>query len=595
MKIKKQLPDLPTRGSIRDVLRSTSGFLLALLGLMQLLPVLLTGWSAWHHYQAVVNESEQMAQRSVAALQEHAANVLDTHSQVLLNIAAMTQDRPWQSIVNDNELQDHIENLVYHFKQVAMIGLADANGQLRISSENSQPGRSIADRDFFAAHKSGITRGIFFSEAYSSGVIGKRHFSISIARRNAAGAFDGIIYASVPVEYFTSFWKQFVPTNGYLVPMVREDGMLLTRYPQIDPVRRLDPKGPFISHIRHSPHGRYTAVSQVDGIERVNTYSQVEKHPLYISFSFEKKLIMKKWLDEMMPVFFTTLVFMLALLTLWFLVAQQSYRQRASTLKWRRTASELETEISRRESAEEALRQGQKMEALGQLAGGIAHDFNNLLAGMVGNLQLMKIHLEQGRLDAVSRSIKAAESVADTATAITKRLLTFSRREPFTPSATDVNDRLVIMQQLIARAVGPTITVQVSLTETPCKTMCDPNQLDTSLLNLAINARDAMPDGGKLQLATEVVRIDKDEKAAGSALPAGEYVLISVADTGTGMAPDVLEQAFEPFFTTKPVGQGTGLGLSMIYSFVKESKGHIQIKSIPDVGTTVRIYLPKLD
>lgn len=561
---------------------------------MLLLPAFLTAWFAWHHYQTVIGEAEHMAQRSVVALQEHTANVMDTHSMILLQAAAMTQGRSWQSIASDASLEKNLAHLASHFDQVAVIGMADSNGTVRVNSADSAKPISIADRDYFQVHKNGSVKGLFFSEVFVGRLTGNRQFAVSIARTDTAGAFDGIIYASIPLDYFTEFWTQFAPASGYLVPMIREDGVVLTRYPKPQPVRKLDPAGPFLTHIRQANKGIYTAVSRVDGIERINAYSQVKAYPLYISFSIEKRLITKQWRDAMFPAIFVGLAVMACMIALWYLVVQQSYRQRTSTLQWRKTAKELETAIARREDAEAALRQGQKMEALGQLAGGIAHDFNNLLTGVVCNLQLMRTHLVQGNLDAVSSSINAAESATDTATAITHRLLTFSRRESLTPSITSVNDRIVLMQQLITRTVGPTIAVRIRLTEEACNTLCDPNQLDTALLNLAINARDAIEGDGELRFATEIIRAENSVQTLSGDLSPGDYVLICVSDTGTGIQPEILSRVLEPFFTTKPAGQGTGLGLAMIFSFASESKGRIHIDSVPGQGTTVKLYLPHL-
>jgi two-component system NtrC family sensor kinase len=594
MKNQHQEADLPAQANMRHMLRSTPRPLIALLALALLLPALLAGWFSWSHYGTVLREAEDQAQRSVVALQEHAANVLESHALILQQVSDLTRGRTWQEISTDIKLQRTLSDLTSRFEQVAFIGLVDADGRLRASSAGPVANVSLTDREYFSAHKNGTSRDVFFSEAYTGRIKGISQFAISIARTDSAGVFDGVIYASVPVDYFTRFWKQFVPSEGYLVPMIREDGMLLTRYPANNNPRQLNSEGPFVTHIRRAPQGIYSAVSQVDGIERINAYGRIKTSPLYISFSIEKGIVVREWRNDMIPGFLMALFVMAALVGLWLVVVRQSHQQRASAVRWRKIANELNTEVARREHAEEALRQGQKMESLGQLAGGIAHDFNNLLAGVVGNLEMMRVHLDHGRLDAVSRSITAAESVADTATAITKRLLTFSRRQVLSPSVTNINDRIVVMQELIQRAVGPKIAVCITLADDVWETLCDPNQLDTTLLNLAINARDAMAAGGELTFVTENVSAGSTERAADPDAPSGEYAVLSVVDTGMGMTPDVMERAFEPFFTTKPAGHGTGLGLSMIYSFVKESGGQVRIHSAPGLGTTVKIYLPKL-
>lgn len=243
--------------------------------------------------------------------------------------------------------------------------------------------------------------------------------------------------------------------------------------------------------------------------------------------------------------------------------------------------------------AQEALRQSQKMEAVGQLTGGIAHDFNNLLAGICGSLELLEKRIGEGRLNGVDRYITAAQGAAQRAAALTQRLLAFSRRQTLDPKAVDVNRLIAGMEDLIRRSVGPNVEVEVVGGADLWATRMDPSQLENALLNLCINSRDAMlPDGGRLTVETANRRLD-DRTARDCDLPAGEYVSLSVTDTGSGMTPDVIAQAFDPFFTTKPLGQGTGLGLSMIHGFVRQSGGQVRIYSEIGEGTTVCLYLPR--
>jgi PAS domain S-box-containing protein len=249
-------------------------------------------------------------------------------------------------------------------------------------------------------------------------------------------------------------------------------------------------------------------------------------------------------------------------------------------------------EITERRQAEEALRQAQKMEAVGQLTGGLAHDFNNLLAGIVGNLQLMRVRLSQGSIGSLARYIDAAESIADRAAALTHRLLAFSRRQTLDPKVTNVNQLVASMRELIQRTVGPGVQIATGLADDAWNTLCDAHQLESALLNLAINARDAMPDGGRLTIETSNSVLCQSQGATREDAASGQYVTISVTDTGTGMSPAVMARAFDPFFTTKPIGQGTGLGLSMIFGFIKQSGGYVRIHSEPGMGTTVRIHLP---
>ena len=238
--------------------------------------------------------------------------------------------------------------------------------------------------------------------------------------------------------------------------------------------------------------------------------------------------------------------------------------------------------------AEARLRQSQKMEAVGQLTGGIAHDFNNLLQGISGSLEVVRKRIAQGRPGEVERHVDAALGATQKAASLTHRLLAFSRRQPLDPKPVRPNPLVGSMEDLLRRTLGERIALEMVLAEGVWTTLCDPNQLENALLNLAINARDAMPDGGTLEIETRNLRRGADDPAG-----PGEYVCISVTDTGTGMPPDVAARAFEPFFTTKPIGQGTGLGLSMIYGFALQSEGFCHIDSTVGRGTTVTLALPR--
>ncbi|KPB23948.1 PAS-like protein/PAC domain protein [Pseudomonas savastanoi] len=244
--------------------------------------------------------------------------------------------------------------------------------------------------------------------------------------------------------------------------------------------------------------------------------------------------------------------------------------------------------------AEEKLRQSQKMEAVGQLTGGLAHDFNNLLAGISGALELMNTRIAQGRWNDVDKYIVTAQGAAKRAAALTHRLLAFSRRQTLDPQPTDVNRLMKGMTDLIQRTVGPSIVVETIGTIGLWPTLVDASQLENALLNLCINARDAMPDGGRITIEADNQWIEGDV-ARMHDMPEGHYLSLCVTDTGTGMTPDVIAKAFDPFFTTKPIGQGTGLGLSMIYGFANQSGGRVRIQSQVGKGTSISLYLPRYD
>ncbi|MEO8747270.1 MAG: PAS domain-containing protein [Rhodanobacter sp.] len=243
---------------------------------------------------------------------------------------------------------------------------------------------------------------------------------------------------------------------------------------------------------------------------------------------------------------------------------------------------------------EAALRQSQKMEAVGQLTGGIAHDFNNLLGGIMGAMEIARIKLDQGKLEDVPRYLALGETAVRRAASLTQRLLAFSRQQTLDPRSTDINKLVSGMEELICRTIGPSVHLEVVVAGGLWPCLVDPPQLENALLNLCINARDAMPDGGRLTIETANQSLD-EYAATARELEPGQYVSLSVTDTGSGMSADVIARAFDPFFTTKPLGQGTGLGLSMIYGFARQSGGQVRIYSEPNAGSMLCIYLPRHD
>ncbi len=258
----------------------------------------------------------------------------------------------------------------------------------------------------------------------------------------------------------------------------------------------------------------------------------------------------------------------------------------------RDVTAEREAEIEL-EAAREALRQSQKMEGIGQLTGGIAHDFNNLLTGIIGSLDIMRRRMAANRLDEIPRFMDAATASAQRAGALTQRLLAFARRQSLDIRPNDINRLILRLEDLLYRTLGEQIELKVVLAADLWTGFADANQLESALVNLVINGRDAMPGGGRLTIETANNRVDANDIASRDDLEPGDYVTVSVSDTGTGMSPEVIAKAIDPFFTTKPIGEGTGLGLSMVYGFVKQIRGHLRIDSAVGLGTTIKLYLPR--
>lgn len=269
----------------------------------------------------------------------------------------------------------------------------------------------------------------------------------------------------------------------------------------------------------------------------------------------------------------------------------ESERRLQSTLET--LEQQVEERTAQLRHNEEALRQSQKMEAVGQLTGGIAHDFNNMLTGIIGSLELLRRRLARGRLDDLDSLIDLGVTSANRAAGLTHRLLAFSRRQSLDSKAVQMNTLVLSMGELLQRSLNESIQLDMRLNDKLWVAEADPNQLESALLNLVINARDAMPEGGKLIVETSNQVLHREFTEAYSNLEPGDYVMLSVTDNGSGMPQSVINRAFDPFFTTKPIGQGTGLGLSMIYGFSKQSRGHVSIDSEIDQGTTVKLFLPR--
>jgi PAS domain S-box-containing protein len=253
----------------------------------------------------------------------------------------------------------------------------------------------------------------------------------------------------------------------------------------------------------------------------------------------------------------------------------------------------LQMEMAQREEAEAALRQAHKMDAVGQLTGGIAHDFNNMLQGIGGSLDMVRRRIADGRIAEVQRFLDPARQSVDRAAGLTRRLLAFARRQRLEPRQVDPDALVAGMADLIRRTVGPAVRLELRLRDGKARVLCDPGELESALLNLCINARDAMPQGGRLTIDTEDIHLSAADTAGQEGQVPGDYVTISVTDTGQGMPAEVVERAFEPFFTTKPQGHGTGLGLSQVYGFMRQSGGLVRLQSAPGEGTTVSLCLPQ--
>lgn len=558
----------------------------ALLGLSIVLPLLVFAGSSWHRYHQELEDAEGMAVKTVAALHEHTARVLDTHELILAQIDLHLAGRSWPRIEADSALRQELMAMPRNLDQVRSIALLDRDGRIRMTSLGGTPANlDRADRDYFLVHREQAI-GTYISTPFTSDILSERLIALSKRRSTSDGRFDGVIVVVVPVTYFTQFWERFAPTIGHVIPLVRADGHVIARYPASATPERLKTDGPFLGRALQRPQGVYRAVSQVDGVERLNAYTQVRNYPLFISFSIETDAILSRWHESVAIYGAYALLAALALSGLSWIALRQYRAQLAASRRWQETASRLSVEMTARETAEEALRQSQKMEAVGQITGGVAHDFNNLLQAIASNL-----HILSGKVPADARRFtEASMQAVERGSELVRQMMAFARRQSLEPRPVDVATLIAGMGTLLQKAVGDTVRIEVELQRHLDPVLVDATQTELAILNLAINARDAMAGGGRIAIAARNVAV----AASGDGrIRPGDYVMLSVTDTGCGMTAETLARAFDPFFTTKEVGKGTGLGLSMVHGFINQSGGAVDIASQPGRGTTVSLYLPK--
>jgi signal transduction histidine kinase len=559
--------------------------LLPYLGLIAascLLPALIFAVAAWQNWGQLVTSAEDRAHKRAILAAEHALKVFQSNEQVLRRIDDRVRGLDWSAITASVEVNAFLTELPSEVDHLQGAGLIRPDGRLaNVNAVFPTPQTDLADRDYFVGARGAPGRTVV-SSAVIGRLTGQPFFRLA---RQRSGEAEGVLFVSMAPEYFARFYRSI--TRGEdAVTMIRRDGAVLVREPAITTgVDVLNPSSGFMRGIAHAEQGTYRLVSQLDGIERIHAYQRVGPYPVYVSYGYSLRSIEREWRANLLTFGFVTGLAALALLALSLLAMRRAQREQQVFADYR-------AEVTRREEAEARLRQSQKMEAVGQLTGGVAHDFNNLLTVVTGSLDLLRRRME----DASARDVRLVENAlegARRAASLTHRLLAFSRQQPLEPKPLDPNRLVAGMSELLRRTLGETIGIETVLAGGLWRTYADPNQLENAVLNLAVNARDAMPQGGKLTIETANAALDDAYVATRTDVKAGQYVLISVSDTGTGMTREVLERVFEPFFTTKPVGKGTGLGLAQVYGFMKQSGGHAAIYSEPGQGTTVKLYLPR--
>jgi two-component system NtrC family sensor kinase len=543
------------------------------------LPVILFVFLAITNYRHTHVVADERLERTVNILQEHALKVFETIERSIAETNEVVRGMSDGDIAADEaRLHLRLRQLVTSLPQFKSLWVFDPNGRALVNSiAYPQPeGLNFADRDYFHAH-AGTSGRIFVGQVlrprdpYPEGDF----FSVSKGRPSPDGTFRGVIQLSILPSYFEQFFAklQTAYAGGY-ASLVREDGAVLARHPVFG-ANAAKPMASLLTNaMRDNPDGGFTTrVSAADGIERRITWKKLPNLPVFVMAGTETSAILAEWLRTMVGYLaFGLPVTGLLLGAIW--IALERTRR-------------LYQEEGRRTAAEGALRQAQRMEAIGQLTGGVAHDFNNILMIVKGNVHRLRRELDEPKL---VRKLDMIETASQRGETLVRQLLTFSRKQNLTPQVIDLAGRVREFRSLLAPSLRGDIEIRIDVPETIAPVRVDQSELELAVLNLAVNARDAMPNGGVIEIAVRPVRLRGD--AAHDKL-VGEFVALSVADTGCGIASDAIGKIFEPFFTTKEVGKGTGLGLSQVYGFAKQSGGTVTVSSRIGHGAVFTLYLPR--
>ncbi len=543
------------------------------------LPVALFVFASSISWISTHDTADREIRRNVDVAHEHALKVFETIDRSLSEINEMVRGIPDDGIKSRQEaLHLRLKQLVISLPQMKSAWIFDAKGRALVNSlVLPAPSIDFSDRDYFKAH---IDKdiGIFIGGDLTPRppYQGAAFFGVSRRRQTADGSFAGVLQASVLPEYFENFYARIGHDPGSFFALGLADGTVLARFPVLDHEMHLDRDGPVGQKLAASPNGGLvTVTSPADGIERRLGYQRLAEYPIYVSAGLETSAIRARWLTTMSQ----HLIFGLPATALLFLIL---------ALALRRTRR-LYAEADRRREAEEALKHGQRLEALGQLTGGVAHDFNNLLTVIRASVDLLRPpHLAEERRQ---RYIEAISDTVNRAAKLTAQLLAFARRQTLKPEVFDVGESVTTLSEMIGALTGSPIKIVTRVPETSCFIDADAGQFETALINMAVNARDAMGGDGRLTIAVRTV----------AALPGAAqhpqsthgYVAVSVEDTGVGIPKHQFERIFEPFFTTKEVGRGTGLGLSQVFGFAKQSGGEVMVESEVGQGSTFTLYLPQ--
>ncbi len=542
------------------------------------LPAALYAYASWVSYRDTHAAADERIDRLLDVQQEQALRVFQTIDRTFAEVdevvRGMSDEQIRAAQVSLHPRLERIAGVMPELQAIVLIG-RDGTPMASSALASVKAESNFSDRDYFKAQID-KDAGTFVSEVRTPNLssVGNDFFDLSHRLESPDGTFNGVIAVAVKPKYFEDFYTLIGQPPGSFFALVRSDGLYLARYPISESRARELTQHSFLRSAiaRGVAHGLYSVNSVIDGVPRRIGFRRLAGYPVYALAGTNIAAINHEWLTAIG----VHLIFGLPATLLLFGVLWVALRR----------TERLHDEAERREMAEGALHQAQQLQAIGQLTGGVAHDFNNLLMIVSGSVQRLRRHVKDEKqvqlLDAITNATDRGES-------LTRQLLTFSRRQMLQPSVIDLTERLTEIKDMLSRSLRGDIDIRVGVPKRSCNVKVDPSELELALLNLAVNARDAMPSGGTLTITAKPVVLRGKASEEGLS---GEFVAIRVADTGAGIAPDVLPRVFEPFFTTKEVGKGTGLGLSQVYGFAKQSGGTAGITSSRR-GTAVTLFLPQ--
>ena len=537
------------------------------------LPAAVLAFAMWQSWHAVHDLARERIQSTLDVLHEQTLKSLQTVERTISETNEVLREMSDEAIRDaQSALHLRLKRTQQSLSQIESIWAFDKNGFPLVSSTILPVPRDLnnSDRSYFRAQVN--TSAIFVSEVIRARVGTLRFFVVSGRRASEpAATFNGVIGITVSPEHFSEFYRK-LSRGRDAFGLMRSDGTVLARYPE---GRFEDVRGPndLSRAIERAPAaGLLEMQSPLDSLDRLVGYQKVRGYDIYVVAGVEKAALIQE--------FWRTTLLQLAI---GIPIALSLF---ALSLYALRRAERYQDEVVRREAAEEALKQGQRLEALGQLTGGVAHDFNNLLMVIQGSAQRIKRTLAEDKR--LTRSLQAIEEAVKRGSTLTRQLLSFSRRQPQDAVVVDLKFRLPQIQEMLQASLRGDIVVRTEIAPDLGRVKIDLNELELALLNLAVNARDAMPNGG--QLIVEAQNIDEDRAPPRLS---SDCIAIAVQDSGCGIPNEILDRVFEPFFTTKEVGKGTGLGLSQVYGFAHQSGGAVTVDSAQGRGTRVTIYLPR--